>query len=590
MPGSDLTGTTLGNNEYDVLDVLGKGGMATVYRGLQRSVNREVAIKVLAPDLADDERLLARFEREARIVAGLDHPHILTVHDFGRHGNLLYLVLRLMTGGSLLDELRAHSPLPTERTITLVRQIASALDYAHSKGIIHRDLKPSNVLLDDSGNVSLTDFGIAKLLQGDVTTGLTAPQAMMGTPIYMAPEQWRAEPVDPTTDVYAFGVMVYWMVAGEVPFNADTPPALMYQHLNEPPPPLRAVNPNVPPQVEPVLRRALAKQPAGRYASAGAFADALEDALRRPAGAPPTYHDIPQRPDRPAAPATNPPYDRSRPGTPPPPPSNPPLRSTGAGAPPPSQHSAPSQQRPPQNARSGAASPRPRENRPPRQGTPPPRRRRDMSHYGDRASRYGNAPSQYGSRDEGPRATSTPYSSTGYAPPHSSSHDLRQHVQRRHDYDYQESAGIGRFLVIIGVVSVVVVALFLALLLFGLLASGDDDPTNGNSSGADTPTPTEVPSTARPTVSILSPANETTISLGETVTIEFVATGPTGLTLIELRRFNDVKARVEVNSITTTYQGSLIYRPDTTGPHYLEVIAWNGRIAGQAAALTIFVQ
>lgn len=590
MSGSDLSGTILGQNEYDVLEILGKGGMATVYRGFQRSVSREVAIKVLAPDLAEDERLLARFEREARIVAGLDHPHILTVHDFGRHENLLYLVLRLMTGGSLLDELRADSPLTTARTITLVRQIADALDYAHKKGIVHRDLKPSNVLLDESGNVSLTDFGIAKLLQGSATTGLTAPQAMMGTPIYMAPEQWRAEEIGPTTDVYAFGVMAYWMVAGVVPFNADTPPALMYQHLNEPPPPIYIKNPDVPPQVEPVLRRALAKQPTGRYASAGAFAAAFEDALTRAASGAPTYVDLPQRPQRaqPTMPHALPP------GTPPPA-HMPPVRSaapSSQGAPAP-QNAPPAQHRSPHTSRPGTPPPGVRDSSPPHRGGPPPRRRRDMQQYGDRPSRYDNAPSQYGPRqrtpvDDGPRARQTPYSSTGYTPPHSSSQDLRREVQRRHDYDYQENAGIGRFFWIIGIVSVVVVALFVVLLLFGLLFSTNDGSTNNNG-GNDAPVTTPIPDAARPTIMIRAPADQTRVSLGSTVTVEFIATGIDGITEVQLQRFNDVKARVDVGG-ATTYQGFLTYTPDATGRHDIEIIAWNGRIAGQPAYLTIFVE
>ncbi len=207
-----------------------------------------------------------------------------------------------------------------------------------------------------------------------------------------------------------------------------------------------------------------------------------------------------------------------------------------------------------------------------------------MSQYGDRPSQYGPPPRT--PVDHGPRATQTPYSSAGYTPPHSSSQDLRHEVQRRHDYDYQESAGIGRFLWIFGIVSIMVVALFVVLLLFGLLFSSDDG-TNNN--GDDAPVATDIPSAARPTVVIRAPANQTTVSLGTTVTIEFVATGADGITEVQLRRYNDVKARVEVGG-ATTYQGFLTYTPDTTGRHDLDLTAWNGRIAGQPTTLTIFVQ
>jgi tRNA A-37 threonylcarbamoyl transferase component Bud32 len=279
---NDLSDTQLG--PYFLRRIIGKGGMATVYQARQPSMDREVAIKVISPDLAIDPEFMARFEREAQTIAKLQHPHILPVYDFGREGDLTYLVMRLMEGGSLAEDLRG-GPLPTGRVLELTRQIASALDYAHLRGIVHRDLKPTNVLLDDLGNAYLTDFGIAKLIAGG-TTGLTAPGSVMGTPTYMAPEQWRAEPVDARTDVYALGVMIYQMLLGKVPFAAETPHGLMYQHLDAPPPSPHALNPDLPLSIEPVLVKALAKKRDDRYSSAGALAEAFEKAMRAPSRLP----------------------------------------------------------------------------------------------------------------------------------------------------------------------------------------------------------------------------------------------------------------------------------------------------------------
>jgi serine/threonine protein kinase len=287
---NDLSGTMLG--AYQLLELVGKGGMATVYRAYQVNVGREVAVKILSPDLAGEPEFLSRFEHEARIVAGLQHPNIVAIHDYGRVGQFTYLVMQLMSGGSLDQELHAGR-LPVARVIQLTAQIASALDYAHGRGIIHRDLKPTNVLLDASGNACLTDFGIAKLVTGELVTGLTAAGTVMGTPTYMAPEQWRSEPVDARTDVYALGVLIYQMLAGRVPFISETPHGLMYQHLDAMPPPLRTFRSDLPLAVEPVIRKALAKRREDRYASAGELAHDLDSALRFPAQA--VYEPLPPR-------------------------------------------------------------------------------------------------------------------------------------------------------------------------------------------------------------------------------------------------------------------------------------------------------
>lgn len=270
---------------YELHEVIGRGGMATVYRAHQPSMDRDVAIKIISAELAAEPEFAERFEREARIIARLQHPHILPVFDFGREGETIYLVMRLMEGGNLARELR-NGALPVKRAVDLTRQIASALDYAHLRGIVHRDLKPTNVLLDNLGNAYLTDFGIAKMLSGGPTTGLTATGAVMGTPTYMAPEQWRAEPIDGRTDIYALGVILYQMLCGQVPFAAETPHGLMYQHLDMTPPQPTTIKPDLPLSIEPVIAKALAKRPEDRYASAGELADALDEAIQQPARLP----------------------------------------------------------------------------------------------------------------------------------------------------------------------------------------------------------------------------------------------------------------------------------------------------------------
>ena len=295
---NELSGTMLG--PYHLLDIIGKGGMATVYRAHQASMDRDVAIKVMSLDLADEPEFATRFKHEAQIIARLQHPHIVPVYDFGTESRrLTFLVMRLLPGGSLGDELRKGG-LSTERVIELTRQIASALDYAHQRGVIHRDLKPTNVLLDEQGNAYLTDFGIAKMIGGSTITGVTSPGSVMGTPTYMAPEQWRSEPVDARTDVYALGVIVYQMLLGQVPFSSETPHGLMYQHLDSEPPSPRTIKPGLPMGIEPVIRKALAKSPNERYASAGDLARDLENALRFPVRIPEqTAFEAPVRPRAP---------------------------------------------------------------------------------------------------------------------------------------------------------------------------------------------------------------------------------------------------------------------------------------------------
>jgi WD40 repeat protein/serine/threonine protein kinase len=261
---------------YRLLSMIGEGGMASVYRAQRISDGEIVAIKVMARKLDISAQFAKRFEREARLMISFDHPHILPVYDFNQEHGHTYLVMKLLEGGSLRHLLQQRR-LSVDETLDYIKQVGSALDYAHERGITHRDLKPANILLDARGNSYLCDFGIAKFKEESVA--LTAAGMVMGTPAYMAPEQWRTEPVDGRTDIYAFGVMIYEIFTGEPPFPAETPFSLMYRHLDEMPPALSASRPDLPAALDRVIRRAMAKVPEHRYPSGGAVSYAVSEAF-----------------------------------------------------------------------------------------------------------------------------------------------------------------------------------------------------------------------------------------------------------------------------------------------------------------------
>ena len=262
---------------YDVIGEIGRGGMATIFSARDPLSGREVAIKILPTEFGSNMELRARFEREMRAIASLEHPGIVPVYDFGEHEDRPYFVMRLMQGGSLTDRLR-QGPLSLEETAIIVDRVASALDEAHDHGIIHRDLKPGNILFDRHGDPFLTDFGIAKIAEGTATL---THGAIVGTPAYMSPEQGSGDPnIDRSSDIYSLGVIVFEMLTGRVPYKAEAPMAQVMMHITEPVPDILAINPDLPPEVQMIIATAMAKRKFVRFARASsrvAGACELED-------------------------------------------------------------------------------------------------------------------------------------------------------------------------------------------------------------------------------------------------------------------------------------------------------------------------
>jgi len=269
----DLVGQNLGN--YHILEEVGRGGMATVFKAIELASGQVVAMKVLSPYVAQEPKFKARFEQEIRVLLELHHPNIVPVLDYGEIDEYSFIVMPFLTSGTLSQRL-AQGPLPLKAAADVVRQISQALDYAHARGIVHRDLKPSNILITDDGQAMLTDFGFARV--ADTSLSLTG-SALIGTPAYMSPEQCRGEEATPLSDQYALGVVLYHMATGTLPYEAETPMGLVIMHATEPIPPPRDVNPDLPEYVEMVILKALEKEPENRYPSLNAFNEAVQFAV-----------------------------------------------------------------------------------------------------------------------------------------------------------------------------------------------------------------------------------------------------------------------------------------------------------------------
>src|SRR2546421_2264173 len=288
----ELLGQTLAG-KYRIDEELSEGGMGTVYKGTHVLMDKTVAIKVLRPSLAADEKIVARFSREARAASRISHPHAISVTDFGEDENgIVFLVMEYLDGRTLKEIVRSEGPLALDRIVEIVRQVAGALDAAHQQGVIHRDLKSDNIMLSrtDGGEwAKVLDFGIAKIQQphGAPDPDITAANLVVGTPQYMSPEQCaQLGPLDPRSDIYSFGVILYEMLAGRVPFTGESPTVIMMKQVQDPPPSVLEARPDLPVAVAEVVMRALAKQPSDRFQSAGEFSAALSEGAAGAAAAP----------------------------------------------------------------------------------------------------------------------------------------------------------------------------------------------------------------------------------------------------------------------------------------------------------------
>jgi len=279
-----LTGKRLG--KYQIESLIGRGGMAAVYRAHDTALNRSVAIKVLDPALAVDPKAVERFRREAVTSANLEHPSIVRVYDVEQSGDLHYMAMRFVQGTTLREILRDNGALPVDVIVNIVKPIAAAIHYAHLHGVIHRDVKPGNILVEPDGTVLLTDFGIARAAD-NTQSSLTAHGHVMGTADYLAPEQISGRPATASSDVYSLGVVLYEMLTGVTPFAGENTASVLYRQVHDKPSPLRSINPRLPSELQPIMDRALAKNPALRYSDPLDLARELEETIQwLPPGSP----------------------------------------------------------------------------------------------------------------------------------------------------------------------------------------------------------------------------------------------------------------------------------------------------------------
>jgi len=307
---------------YRVESFISRGGMAVIYRAHDRRLGRRVALKLLAPELSQDERFQQRFLRESRLAASLDHPNIIPIYEAGEASGLLYIVMRYVEGSDMKELLDREGPLDLDRSTSILRQVGAALDAAHARGLVHRDVKPGNILIasgtgrEDPDHVYLTDFGLTK--RSSSLSGQTTSGRFIGTMDYVAPEQIGGKPVDARTDVYSLGCVLYHGLTGEPPFDRDDEAALLWAHLVDEPPPVSARRPDLPPGLDAVVAKAMAKAPEDRYGSCRDLIVDFRDEVEGRAGS---------RERRPQATTT---ASADRPGRPPAPPRRPPPAGPNA--------------------------------------------------------------------------------------------------------------------------------------------------------------------------------------------------------------------------------------------------------------------
>lgn len=266
--------------DFEIIGPVGQGGMATVYKAYHEKLDRHVAIKLMHQTFLQDEDFRARFSREARIVAKLEHPNIVSIYDFSEYSNTPYLVMKFVDGMTLKRK-AIKTGLTLEETAQILGDVADALDYAHSRGVLHRDMKPSNILVDRDGRPYITDFGLARIAEAGAST--ISHDMMLGTPFYISPEQAQGEKdLDTRTDIYSLGVILYELVAGRVPFSADTPYAIVHGHIYQAPLPASDYNSELTAEIDAILEKALAKDRNERYPTAKALIDAFKDAISLP--------------------------------------------------------------------------------------------------------------------------------------------------------------------------------------------------------------------------------------------------------------------------------------------------------------------
>ncbi|MEX1232176.1 MAG: serine/threonine-protein kinase [Planctomycetaceae bacterium] len=274
-PGERILG------DFRLLRRLGRGGMAEVYLAEQTSLKRQVAVKVMRPELLSDEKSLARFKREALAAAGLNHPKIVQVYTVGEADGVQFIAQEYVQGMNLRDFIAKKGPPETALAVHIIRQVAQALQSAHEAGVVHRDIKPENIMLTRRGEVKVADFGLAQIMERTEGMNLTQEGTTMGTPLYMSPEQVNGRKLDPRSDLYSLGVTCYHMLAGRPPFRGETPLSIAVQHLQAEPESLAAIRPDLPPALCDVVRKLMAKDREQRYADAKALINELKLVTRQ---------------------------------------------------------------------------------------------------------------------------------------------------------------------------------------------------------------------------------------------------------------------------------------------------------------------